>query len=78
MSDEIDDTRDETVFASDRLCPCALVRRRAQQRALVADVVPVSYTHLDVYKRQVWYSGSPVSGFIWPISFDGLSLPLIT
>lgn len=39
MSDEIDDTRDETVFASDRLRPCALVRRRAQQRALVADVV---------------------------------------
>ena len=26
----------------------------------------------------VWYSGSPVSGFIWPINFDGLSLPLIT
>ena len=47
-----------------------------RDNALAEDTVPVSYTHLDVYKRQVcdrkifWYlpkaaGGSPLSPIVW-------------
>ena len=36
----------------------AYAKKRTHRPALVALVAAVSYTHLDVYKRQEWYSGA--------------------
>ena len=33
-----------------------------EAQKILAQLNPVSYTHLDVYKRQVWENGERVSG----------------
>ena len=38
--------------------------------------MPVSYTHLDVYKRQVLGSGSLYAGMLFHLLYNGLSLVL--
>ena len=46
--------------------------RRKPKPELAAQwsIVPVSYTHLDVYKRQSMYQSSVViSGYFWPTSW---------
>ena len=50
------------------LLPCKKARRNVPFVALLngQDILPVSYTHLDVYKRQVWCAPAALPPIRWP------------